>query len=142
MMLVDTNILLYAEDKSSSFHQQAISWWDSTLSGDEPVCLCWPVILAFMRLTTNKRIFEFPLSIDEASTRVQSWLDQPCVRLIGPTSRHWILLQEMLKVGQATANLVMDAHLAALAVEHGSLLYSTDKDFSRFPKLKWKNPLE
>lgn len=78
----------------------------------------------------------------QAITRVQSWIDQPCVRLINPTENHWQIFQTMLLEGQATVNLVVDAHLAALAIEHGCLLYSTDSDFSRFPKLKWKNPLK
>ena len=78
----------------------------------------------------------------QAITRVQSWIDQPCVRLINPTDSHWQIFQIMLLEGQATANLVVDAHLAALAIEHGCVLYSTDSDFSRFPKLKWKNPLK
>ena len=77
----------------------------------------------------------------QAITRVQSWIDQPCVRLINPTENHWQIFRTMLLEGQATANLVVDAHLAALAIEHGCTLYSTDSDFSRFPKLKWKNPL-
>ncbi len=78
----------------------------------------------------------------QAIGRVQSWIDQPCVRLIDPTESHWRILSTMLHEGQAVANLVPDAHLAALAIEHGCLLYSTDSDFSRFPKLKWKNPLK
>jgi hypothetical protein len=78
----------------------------------------------------------------QAITRLQSWIDQPCVRLINPTETHWQIFQSMLLDGQAKANLVVDAHLAALAIEHGCTLYSTDSDFSRFPKLKWKNPLK
>lgn len=77
----------------------------------------------------------------QSITRVQSWIDQPCVRLINPTENHWQIFKTMLLEGQAMANLVVDAHLAALAIEHGCTLYSTDSDFSRFPKLKWKNPL-
>lgn len=78
----------------------------------------------------------------QAITRVQSWIDQPCLRLIHPTESHWQIFQIMLTEGQAKANLVVDAHLAALAIEHGCILYSTDSDFTRFPKLKWKNPLK
>lgn len=141
MILVDANILLYAEDGLSPRHHAARSWWDQQLSGSSSVCLCWPVLTAYLRIGTNPRVFEQPLSLDDAAARVQSWLDQPCVRVIHPTERHWIVLQEMLKAGQATANLVMDAHLAALAVEHGCVLHSTDADFARFPKLKWKNPI-
>lgn len=96
---------------------------------------------AFIRIGTNPRVFEHPMTLAQASTRVQSWLDQPCTRLIYPTERHWVVLRELLIRGQAGGNLVTDAHLAALALEHGCELMSTDADFSRFPKLKWRNPL-
>ena len=141
MILVDANILLYAEDNQSSHHDKARDWWDSYLSGTNPVCLCWTVISAFIRISTNRRIFERPLLLDEAIQRVQSWLEQPCTRMIHPTERHWSIFQHMLIQGKAVANLVTDAHLAALSVEYGCTFYSTDSDFSRFPKLKWKNPL-
>ena len=141
MILVDANILLYAEDSLSPYHDRARQWWDAQLSGTAPVCLCWTVVNAFIRIGTNSRVFESPLSLEQAITRVQSWMDQPCARLIYPTERHWVVFQEMLRSGQARANLVTDAHLAALAIEHGCELKSTDSDFSRFPKLKWSNPL-
>lgn len=142
MILVDVNLLLYAEDGSSSHHLKAREWWDAQLSGMNPVCLCWTVISAFIRIATNRRIFIRPLSLEEAVYRVQSWLEQPCVLLIHPTENHWDIFREMLLRGKATANLVADAHLSALAVEHGCVFYSTDADFSRFPKLKWRNPLK
>lgn len=142
MILVDANILLYAEDSLSPSHRAARRWWDGCLSGTEPVCLCWPVLCAFVRIATNSRVFEHPLALEEAVARVQSWLDQPCVRLVRPSERHWPLFREMLIEAQAVANLVTDAHLAALAVEHGCVLCSTDGDFARFPKLKWRNPLK
>ena len=141
MILVDANLLLYAEDNLSPQHTVARKWWDAQLSGTSPVCLCWTVLCAFIRISTNPRGFEHPLTLGQAIERVQSWLDQPCTRVAHPTERHWIVLQEMLTRGQATANLVTDAHLAALAIEHGCELISTDADFSRFPKLKWRNPL-
>jgi hypothetical protein len=87
-------------------------------------------------------IFKKPLTVKQAVERIQSWFDQPCIRLINPTESHWQIFQSMLLEGQAKANLVVDAHIAALAIEHGCILYSTDTDFSRFPKLKWKNPLK
>jgi uncharacterized protein len=99
------------------------------------------VINAFIRIGTNPRVFKYPLSLAQGISRVQSWMDQPCTRLIHPTERHWAVFQEMLVGGQASSNLVADAHLAALAIEHGFALYSTDSDFSRFPRLKWRNPL-
>jgi len=142
MILVDANILLYAEDKLSPHHEEARLWWDTQLSGESPVCLCWYIITAFIRISTNRRIFHRPLTIEHAVQRIQSWIDQPCLRIIYPTESHWQLFQTMLQEGQANANLVPDAHLAALAIEHGCVLYSTDSDFSRFPKLKWKNPLK
>ena len=100
------------------------------------------MISAFLRIATNRRIYARPLTLDEATARVQSWLDQPCVRLIHPTENHWKTFRAMLHSGKAVANLVADAHLAALAVEHGCRLCSTDADFRRFPKLAWCNPLE
>ena len=141
MILVDANILLYAEDSLQSRHQQARSWWDNQLSGTGVVCLCWTVLSAFIRIGTNPRVFEHPLSLAQALARVQSWLDQPCTRVVRPTERHWTVFKQVLTDGQAVANLVTDAHLAALAIEHGCELASTDADFARFPKLKWRNPL-
>ncbi len=142
MILVDANLLLYAEDSQASLHRKARAWWDAQLSGASPVCLCWPVLTAFLRIATNRRIYRRPLHLPEAIGCVQSWLDQPCVRLVHPTETHWQTFREMLTSGEATANLVLDAHLAALAVEHGCQLNSTDRDFARFPRLAWRNPLE
>jgi len=141
LILVDANILLYAEDSLHPRNQQAREWWDEQLSGSGVVCLCWTVLAAFIRIATNARVFETPLSLEQSLARVQSWLDQPCTRVIRPTERHWIVLRQMLTEGQAVANLVTDAHLAALATEHGCELISSDGDFARFPKLKWRNPL-
>jgi toxin-antitoxin system PIN domain toxin len=141
VILVDANILLYAEDSLSEHHDVARKWWDTQLSGREPVALCWPVITAFMRIATNVRLHKRPLTLKETIERVQSWLDQPCIRVVTPTEQHWILFQQMLRAGNATGNLVSDAHLAALAVEHNSVLASTDTDFARFRGLKWRNPI-
>lgn len=96
---------------------------------------------AFIRIATNPRVFEHPLSLEQALARIQSWLDQPCTRVVRPTERHWTIFKQMLMDGQAVANLVTDAHLAALAIEHGCQMVSTDADFARFPMLKWSNPL-
>ena len=142
MILVDANILLYAEDQLSPRHARAREWWDACLSGGAPVCLCWSVVGAFIRISTNPRVFETPLSMEQALSRVQSWLDQPCVRLIHPTTRHWTVFRRLLSEGQAVGNLVTDAHLAALSIEYGCEMISTDSDFSRFPGVNWKNPLK
>ena len=141
MILVDANVLLYAEDQLNPSHATAREWWDAQLSGASPVCLCWSVLGAFIRIGTNPRIFEHPLSLEQALSRVQSWIDQPCLRIIHSTERHWIVFRRILVEGQAVANLVTDAHLAALSIEHGCELISTDADFSRFPGVKWRNPL-
>jgi toxin-antitoxin system PIN domain toxin len=141
MIVVDANLLLYAEDSLSSHHAVARTWWDKQLSGTEPVGLCWPVLTAFIRISTNPRLHRRPLTLTEATDRVQSWLDQPCVRLLAPTDQHWAIFRKMLQEGTATGNLVSDAHLAAIAAEHNGVLCSTDSDFARFPGLNWENPL-
>jgi toxin-antitoxin system PIN domain toxin len=141
VILVDTNLLLCAEDTVSESHQAARTWWEKQLSGLEPVCLCWSVLAAYVRIGTNPRAFHRPLTIPEAIERIQSWFEQPCVRLIHPTEHHWIIFQRMLRDGKAVGNLVTDAHLAALAVEHNCILQTTDVDFSRFKGLKWNNPV-
>jgi len=141
MILVDANLLLYAEDTLSEHHQAARIWWDTQLSGAEPVCLCWPVLTAFIRVGTNLRLHRRPLSLKEAVERVQSWLDQPCVRMIHQGEQHWAIFQAMLRDGKAIGSLVSDAHLAALALEHNCVLQSTDADFARFKGLKWNNPI-
>jgi len=141
MILVDANLLLYAEDSLAEHHERARRWWDEQLSGSEPVCLCWPVLSAFIRIGTNARLQRRPLTLPEAIDRVQSWFEQPCVRLLTPTYQHWGIFRRLLLSGNASANLVSDAHLAALAVEHNCELYSTDVDFARFRDLKWTNPI-
>ena len=141
MILVDTNIPLYAEDSLSEHHEAARAWWDEQLSGSEPVALCWPVLTAFIRIGTNVRLHKRPLTLKEAVDRVQSWLEQPGVRILTPTEQHWAVFQRMLRAGNASANLVSDAHLAALAVEHNCTLASSDMDFARFRGLKWRNPI-
>jgi toxin-antitoxin system PIN domain toxin len=141
VILVDANLLLYAEDSLSEHHTAARAWWDEQLSGHDPLALCWPVVAAFIRIGTNSRLHRRPLTLREAMERVQSWLDQPCIRVLTPSEQHWAVFQRMLRAGNATANLVSDAHLAALAVEHNCVLHSTDTDFARFRGLRWRNPI-
>ncbi len=95
-----------------------------------------------LRISTNKRVFNNPLSVEKASTRIQSWLEQPCTRIVNPTNNHWNLFQQMLVEANITGGFITDAHLAVLAMEHGCTLYSADSDFALFPKLKWINPLK
>jgi toxin-antitoxin system PIN domain toxin len=140
--LVDVNVLLYAVDESSPRHEPAREWLEETLSGSETFAFSWSVLLAFLRLGTNPRVFDAPLAFDEGLDLVDSWLGQPCVTVIHPTDRHSALLRELLGPVGTAGNLTTDAHLAALAIEHGAELCSADADFARFPMLRWINPLE
>ena len=128
MILVDVNLLIYAEDSLCENHAAARTWWDAQLSGTGAVGLCWPVISAYVRIGTNARASRNPLTLREAVARVQSWLDQPCVSILQPTEQHWPIFQRMLRTGNATANLVSDAQLAAIPLQrcefHGDWNYS------------------
>ncbi len=142
MILVDANLLLYAYDRSSRFHVRAREWLETTLSGPEPVGLPWATLLAFLRISTNPRALARPLSIEEASEIVSSWLDQPQVTRPEPGEHHWEILSALLAPAQARGPLVTDAHLAALSIEHGAVLATSDRDFSRFAGLRSTNPLD
>lgn len=141
MTLIDANLLLYAYDTTSARHKSARAWLEDAFSRPEPVHLSWQAIVAFLRISTNPRALENPLSISEAVAIVSEWLERPMVAILTPGVRHWEILRGLLTEGQVYGPLVSDAHLAALAVEHGAELKTTDRDFSRFPGLKWKNPL-
>ena len=141
MILLDVNLLLYAYDARSSRHEPAREWLEQTLSGSETVGLPWVVMLAFIRLITRSVVVEHPLTAEEAIDLVDSWLEQPCVTVIHPTDRHPAVLRELLRPLGTAGNLTTDAHLAALAIEHGASLCSCDADFSRFPGLRWSDPL-
>jgi toxin-antitoxin system PIN domain toxin len=141
MNLVDSNLILYAEDRLSKYHEQARVWWDEQLSSTRDVCLAWQVINGFLRIATNPRILANPLSREEAVKRVDRWLKQPCVRIVHETRDHWSILTCLTNEASATANLIPDANLAAIAVGHGCTLCSSDRDFARFPSLDWHNPL-
>ena len=141
MILVDANLLLYAYDASAPQHEKAKRWWEQQLSNPAPVRLAWVTVLAFIRIGTNPRIFTEPLSIEEACAAVLAWFQCPMLTILDPGEHHWIILKDLLQHAQASGNLVMDAHLAALAIEHGAVLCSTDYDFSRFRGLTWENPL-
>lgn len=141
MKLPDVNLLLYAIDETAVLHQPARAWVEETLSGSETVAFAWVVLLAFVRLATRAAIFEAPLTSDEALDLVTSWLDQPSTTVIHPTDRHASVLRGLLNQVGTAGNLTTDAHLAALAIEHGAQLCSCDADFSRFPGLRWIDPL-
>lgn len=142
MLVVDINLLIYATNRDAADHQAARAWWESALSGDEPVGLAWLVLLGFVRISTHPRILPSPLSFEQAAGVVDDWLEQPVTRQLQPSERHWRLLKELLAPFGTAGNVTSDAHIAALAIEHGATLCSTDRDFGRFPHLKWQNPLE
>ena len=142
MILVDANLLVYAHVTSLSQHQAARVWLDSRLNGPTSVGLPWPTLLGFVRLVSNPRIFEHSQSISEAWNQVEEWLTCPVVWIPQPTERHRGVLGSLLTDALARSNLVPDAHLAALPIEHGLTLCSTDRDFARFPSLRWEDPLQ
>lgn len=141
MTLCDVNLLIYAYDESSPHHARAKEWLEERLSGVETFGLAWVVLLAFVRLVTSPRLFELPYEPGEALDLVDAWLAQPCATVLHPGSRHAELLRELLTPLGTAGNLTTDAHLAALALEHRAELCSADADFSRFPGLRWSNPL-
>lgn len=141
MKVPDLNLLMYAVDRRSHSHAPALHWWNALLSGTETVALSWTVLLGFLRLTTNPRIMQLPLTADEALDYIDGWLAHPVTTVIDPTPRHASVLRDLLGESGTAGNLVSDAHLAALAIEHGAELCSADRDFGRFPGLRWLNPL-
>jgi uncharacterized protein len=141
LILVDANILIYAHVDSFAQHDAARFWLDRQLNGVPRVGLPWPSLVAFLRLVTNPRVFEHPEPIADAWTQVLAWLACETAWVPQPTERHTELLGVFLALPGVHGNLVPDAHLAALALEHGLTLCSTDGDFARFPGLAWRNPL-
>jgi hypothetical protein len=138
--LVDANLLLYAVDDGSPHHAVAKPWLERQLSGSETFAFAWAVLLGFVRLATNPRVFTTPLSVEEAIDLVDSWLEQPNATVVHPTARHSPLVRELLRPLGTAGNLTSDAHLAALSIEHGAELCSGDSDFARFPGVRWLNP--
>lgn len=135
------NLLLAAYDTSNPKHETARSWLQDALSGEEQIGLALTTLLAFVRIGTDPRVFDHPLSTDEATDSVSGWLSNPGVTLVQPTPRHWPLLATVAREGQARGPLMMDAHLAALAIEHGAVVHTNDRDFARFPGTRFTNPI-
>jgi toxin-antitoxin system PIN domain toxin len=141
MILPDANLLLYAYDSASPFHRPAARWWSALLSAPEPVGLCPVVAFAFLRLATHPRVFARPMEVADASRIIASWLARPNVRLLAPGPGHVAHVCRLLAHAGTGANLVTDAQLAALALEHSATIHTADTDFARFPGVDWKNPL-
>jgi toxin-antitoxin system PIN domain toxin len=141
VILVDANILIYASDGDSPHHARAHRWLEGKLNGTAQVGLPWTCLLAFMRIVTNPRVMARPATMTAARAQVRTWLECDSVWIPSPGERHAGILDGLLASGDIHGNLVMDAHLAALAIEHGLEICSADTDFVRFPNIRWTNPL-
>lgn len=142
MILVDANLLIYAKFSDLPQHARARSWLTEQLRSRGKVGIPWQSSLAFLRLATNPRLFGKPLAIGAAWQQVTEWLNHPRVWTPEPTEAHQAVLGELLVRANVTGNLVPDAHLAAIAIEHGLTVCSADADFARFPNVSWFNPIE
>ena len=142
MIVLDANLLIYAYDSVAAQHRRARTWLEQRFAGAENIGLSWITILAFLRIATSRRYESSPITVEEASTIVDGWVGLPNVVLTSPTDRHWRILSDLLPKSQARGPLIMDAHLAALAIEHGATLCTNDRDFLRFPGLKVEFPLQ
>ena len=141
MICPDINLLLYASFNTFPDHDKAKAWWDDLLSGTAQVRIGHTVILGFIPIATNHKVFSTPITMDQAIDVVDGWLSQPHVELIPPAKTHWTNLKSMLESSNATSNLTTDAHIAALAADYGLTVYSNDTDFGRFSGIKVHNPL-
>jgi toxin-antitoxin system PIN domain toxin len=139
--VLDLNLLLYATNRDSPRHADAKRWLETILSGEETVAIPWVVVLGFLRIATSPLIFSLPISLDDAIDVVDGWMAQEAVIVLSPGDEHWLILKGLLEDAGTAGNLTTDAHLAAMALEHGAELCSTDGDFARFPRLRWLNPL-
>jgi toxin-antitoxin system PIN domain toxin len=141
VIVLDANLLIYAYDSGSLQHAKARDWIEQVFSEAELVGLPWPTLSAFLRIMTNPKVPGKRFGLQQVVKIVDSWLDQPNVRVLVPGDDHWTLFRQMIIEGQAPGALVSDAHLAALTMEYGGVLHTTDRDFARFPSLRWTNPL-
>lgn len=141
MIVIDANLLIYAYDSTSPDHPKALDWLETVLSSTELVGIPWQNIAAFLRILTNSGVYGSRYQPAQVLAIVDQWLALPHVRPLAPGTNHWRLLRQMLLAGEARGKLTTDAVLAAVTVEHGGTLYTADRDFARFPGLRWVNPL-
>jgi uncharacterized protein len=141
VIVVDANLLIYSYDLNSDDHEKSVQWLESVFSGTEAIGLPWQSISAFLRVITNRRIPGVRVAVEEAVQVVEEWLQAPNVRLLVPGDQHWPLFRRMVVEGRASGPLVTDAEIAALTIEYGGVLHTVDRDFARFPGLRWVNPL-
>jgi toxin-antitoxin system PIN domain toxin len=141
MILIDANILLYAYDATSNFHKKASTWLEECLSGERPVGFALDTLVGFVRMSTHARIFAEPFRVAQALEIIESWLAVPQVSLVLPTEAHWAIFTRLMGEAQVGGLLAQDAHLAALAIEHGATVITHDRDFAKFPGLRVEYPL-
>ena len=141
MITPDANIVLYAYNEDAPNHRKAKQWLEDQFSQTAVFGLSWQVITAFLGISTNPRAFPLPFDLQEAIEIVDEWLALPNVEILTPTANHWTIFQKLINEGQTKAALMMDAHLAALAIEHNATLATTDSDFQKFSQLKSIIPL-
>jgi len=139
--IVDASVLLYAYQADSPQHRVAASWLHDLFAGEDTIGLCWITLWAFVRIGTNPRAWPSPIPVGTVFEIIRDWLAQPGVVIVHPGPRHAELLERLVTQSRAAGSLVSDAALAALAVENGAVLASTDQDFSRFADLRWVNPV-
>ena len=141
MIIPDVNMLIYAYDAESPFHKAAAFWWRRCLSASEPVGLPPVVLFGFVRIATSSRVFRDPMTPAEAASHVRGWLARPCVQILHPPANHVEQVLALLEELGVAGNLVTDAQIAALAIEYGATVHTTDADFLRFAELRWHNPI-
>jgi len=141
VIVPDINLLVYAYNSDAPFHRQARPWWEDCLSGDRIVGIPWVVVLGFARIMSSRVVLTDPMQPATALGHVRSWLERPQAQLLVPGPRHLEILTSLIRDARAPGHLCTDAHLAAITIETQAQLHSTDSDFSRFPGLRWKNPL-
>lgn len=141
MIVVDANLLIYAYDTGSARHEKSRVWLEDIFSGTEPVGLPWQSVAAFLRVMTNPKLHGRQYSLNEATGIIEAWMARSNVRMLVPAEDHWLQFRKMVLDGSASGPLVTDAEIAALTIEYGGVLHTADRDFARFPGLKWLNPL-
>jgi len=141
MIIPDTNLLLYAYDLDCAQHRKAKGWWEDCLSGSESLGIPPVVIFGFARVATHGRVLRNPMTVSEASVHIRSWLEQPCVSVLNTSPGHMHAVLTLLETVGTGGNLLTDAQIAAMALDHGATVHTNDGDFMRFPGLRWFNPL-
>ncbi|HEY6514947.1 MAG TPA: TA system VapC family ribonuclease toxin [Steroidobacteraceae bacterium] len=143
MIVPDANLLLYACDSASPFHERARNWWQECLSGDEAVGLTHPTLFAFLRISTNPRVFANPLTLAASVTQIRSWLARRVCQVLQASADHTSRVVALLESAGGTAgNLVTDAQIGALAIAYRAVVHTADRDFLRFADVRCHFPLD